>query len=355
MFKKLFATLAIIFATLTATTAHAQYRMIVPQQVGGGTDVWARIIARELEKKLGERVVIENIPGINEVVGFNKFHNELRRDPKVIMVAHGGNAESFLLQNVDYDYRYYAPIGLQNLNIAVGRRLDSNVYDGVRFAAQAGAGPDIMAVTMLVCGPKPNKEAYLACFNQKVKWVTGFKGNERRLAYLRGELNASRETPAAYIKYLETNPASTLWFTHGIFDINTGRTLNDPNFSAFNFAEVYKRKWGVYPSGELYEAYVLVRSYRDVLQKSLWVDKNNPNRAKLVRALRAMIADPVSMKEIREDSGNYAWVVGDDVQRAMLSLRKLTKREPYNDLVWWYDNAIKSDARVKPHLIYTGK
>ena len=105
--KKLFALLALTFFT---TTAFADYRMIVPQQPGGGTDVWARIVAKELEKKLGEKIIIENIPGINDTPGFNKFHNELRKDPKVIMVAHGGNAESYLTQKVDYDYHQYCYI-----------------------------------------------------------------------------------------------------------------------------------------------------------------------------------------------------------------------------------------------------
>lgn len=355
MFKKLIAIAAMVLATFTTAPAFAQYRMIVPQQVGGGTDVWARIVAKELEKKLGEKIIIENIPGINDIPGFNKFHNELRRDPKVIMVAHGGNAESFLLHKVDYNYAYYSPIGLQNLNIVVGRRIDSDPYSKVKFAAGSGMNPDLMAITMLVCGPKPNMQAYLACYNDKIVYVPGMKGNERRLAYMRGELNVTRETPAAYMKHPEKMAENIVWFTHGIFDYNTGRVLNDPNYTGFNFQEVYKRKWGVYPSGELYDAYLLVRSYRDVLQKSLWVGKNNPNRTKLVNALRAMTRDPVSMAEIREDSGNYGWVIGDDVYKSMIGLRRLTRQEPLKDLVWWTENAFKQDAYFKQELVFKGK
>jgi tripartite-type tricarboxylate transporter receptor subunit TctC len=43
-------------------TAHADYRFIVPQEPGNGTDIWARIVAREMEKKLGEKIIVENIP-----------------------------------------------------------------------------------------------------------------------------------------------------------------------------------------------------------------------------------------------------------------------------------------------------
>jgi len=64
--KKLLALLALTFFT---GSAFAEYRMIVPQQPGGGTDVWARIVAKELEKKLGEKIIIENIPGIEDIPG----------------------------------------------------------------------------------------------------------------------------------------------------------------------------------------------------------------------------------------------------------------------------------------------
>lgn len=52
MLKKL-----LISATLSvgvATSAMADYTMIVPQKPGGGTSVWAEIVAGELEPFLGE-------------------------------------------------------------------------------------------------------------------------------------------------------------------------------------------------------------------------------------------------------------------------------------------------------------
>ncbi len=86
--------------------------------------MWTRLIASELEKKLGEKILIKNIPGINDMPGFNKFHNELQHNDKTVMVAHGGNAESFLVQDVDYNYFKYDPIALQNLTIMVGKRFN---------------------------------------------------------------------------------------------------------------------------------------------------------------------------------------------------------------------------------------
>lgn len=344
--------LAILLATLVSTQVFADYRMIVPQQPGGGTDVWARIVAKELEKKLGEKIVIENIPGINDTPGFNKFHNELRKDPKVIMVAHGGNAETYLTQKVDYDYHQYSLIGLQNLTIIVGKRNDQNVEKELRFAAGSGQNPDAMALTMLQCGPQPNLQAYLNCYNKRIIYVPGMGGGVRRLAYMNGELNVTRETTAAYLKNVKPLKQNDDWFTHGVLDLDTGRVLTDRNFPSILFSDVYARRWGNVPSGDFYEAYLLVKNYRDVLQKSLWVDKNNPNKAKLEAALRAMVTDTESLTAIEKDTGKYEWIIGEqEGVKVLNTLQSMTTEKNLKNLVWWIDNAFNQKVVYKPELI----
>ena len=66
---------------VVSTAALAEYRFIIPQEPGNGTSVWGAIVARELEKKLGEKIILEHIPGANDIPGFNKFRAELRKDP----------------------------------------------------------------------------------------------------------------------------------------------------------------------------------------------------------------------------------------------------------------------------------
>lgn len=331
-------------------TAHADYRMIVPQSVGGGTDVWARIVAKELEKHLGEKIIVENIPGFNDIPGFNKFHNELQKDPKTIMVAHGGNAESYLINEVDYNYHEYTPIGLQNLSIIVGHRTDTDPYSKVNFSAGSGMNPDVMAITMLVCGPNKNMQEYLNCYNEKINYVAGMKGNERRLAYRRGELNVTRETTAAYYKHAMPVPENITWFSHGVLNLKDGKVIDDPNFPGQTFQQVFKKKWGVDPKGEFYDSYLLVKSYRDVLQKSLWVGKNNPNAQSLIDALNRMITDQTSIAEIEKDSGKYSWIISTDVTKALASLENQTTKKSLKNLVWWTNQAFKQEAIYKDHL-----
>ena len=61
----------------------------------------------------------------------------------------------------------------------------------------------------------------------------------------------------------------------------------------------------------MYDAYKLVKSFRDGLQKALWVNKGNPNKAKLIEAMVQMADDPDAMAAIAKKVGNYDWVIGD--------------------------------------------
>lgn len=354
MLKKLLATLAMLAVT---TAAQAEFRFIVPQEPGGGTSVWATIIARHLERHLGEKIVIQHIPGARDIPGFNEFHNRLRKDPKVIMVSHGGNAESFLGEDVDYNYRDYTPIGGMNLSIVTAYRSDFDPRGAgrIRFAAGSGNNPDIMAFTLLLCGELPTLAAYKKCYDERMTYVKGMKAPERRLAFLRGELNATRETTAAFIKHVQPlidKKEVTLWFSHGVLDLRTGRVVADPNYpSAGSFQQVYRARWGREPRGPLYDSYLLVKQYRDVLQKALWVDRGNPNTERLRTALRAMLADAEAQAEIERDSGRYAWMVGDELARAVDILQTHVTEQALRDFVWWQREALGVEAIYKPQLV----
>lgn len=353
MFKKLLLSLMLV-----SGTALADYRFIVPQEPGAGTSVWASIIARHLEPYLGEKIVIQHIPGARDIPGFNKFHNELRRDPKVIMVSHGGNAESFLGERVDYNYYQYEPIGGMNLSIVTAHRKELDPYapgSKIKFAAGSGNNPDIMAFTLLVCGELPTMEAYKKCYNERMTYVKGMKAGERRLAFMRGELNATRETTAAFIKHVDpliNKGEVKLWFSHGVLDLATGRIKSDINYPEVGSLEqVYKRKWGKAPRGPLWESYVLVKQYRDVLQKALWMDKNNPNALRVKGALVAMINDPKARAEIERDSGRYEWMIGSELTQAVDKLQSLTTERALKNFVWWQREALGVEAVYKPELV----
>ena len=334
MIKRLLSVTMIL--GMFAMPVFADYQLVVPQRPGGGTDTWARIIALELEKTLGERIIVVNFPGREDIPGFNKFHNEFRFDNKTIMVSNGGNAESFLLAPVDYNYSDYNLIALSNLTINVGKRSDQNVEEKVKFAAGSGQNPDSMAITMMVCGPQgeDTMQAYEQCFREKIIYVPGMGGGVRRKAYMGGELNVTRESPATYRKI--NLAENELWFHHGVLDLDSGNIVDDKNDLGYLFVDVYEQRWGVKPSGTFFDAYVLLKNYRDVLQKALWVNKGNPNQAKLEQAVRDMIADPEINKILIEQSGDYEWIIGEaDGTKVLDILRSQTTEQNLRNLVWW--------------------
>lgn len=332
---------------VTVSSAAAEYKLIVPQKVGGGTSVWASIVAKELEKYLDEPVVLKHLPSARDIGGFNEFHNELQYDDKAIMVSHGGNGVSFLQEQVDYNYADYDSVGLMNLNIIVGKRVGDNLQK-VRFAAGSGMVPEAFAIAMLLCG-QLDYELYVKCFDHRVVWVSGMSGGERRLAFKRGELNATRENPAAYKKHVEKDEKAEIWFHHGILE--SGVHQYDPNYPDHQFEILFMRAWGEYPHGHFYDAYKLVKSFRDGMQKALWVRKGNPNRDKLVEALRQVATNRDSVAVIEAKVGKYQWLIGNDGNAHRDYLMTLINKDSLHTLVNFNKEALGLDSIYKENLV----
>lgn len=315
--------LRIITALMLMTSvAVADYNLIVPQKPSGGTSVWAQIVVQEWERHLGEKINLIYKPGARDQLAPNEFQNKLRFDDKTILVSHGGNGISYLMEPVDYNYLDWENIGQMNLNIIVGTRKDADTRKGpIQFAAGSGMTPEIMAITMLLGGPGAD---YNKVFKENIVWVKGMSSSERRLAFRRGDLNGTRENPAAYKKHVEPLVKSGIaytWFHHGLLNVNTGKHERDLNFSAPTFEELYKKTWGQEPKGDFYDAYRLVKSWRDALQKAFWVNKGNPNKEKLIVALRKMLNDPRSIAAIEKNVGKYKWRVGAEGDAAVRKLK----------------------------------
>jgi len=337
-----------IVVAMFATVAHADYTMIVPQKPGGGTSVWAEIVAKELSKYLDEPVNITHIPGARDIPGFNAWHNEMRNDDKVIMVSHGGNGVAFLQEEVDYNYGEYESVGLMNLNIIAGRRIGEDM-NSPSFAAGSGQTPEAYAMTMLICGPQMSMDAYVKCFKKNVQWVKGMSGSERRLAFRRGELTGTRENPAAYKKHVAPDDNAEIWFHHGILQAD-GTHADDPNYPGFQFEKLYEQRWGVAPSGEFYDAYKLVKSFRDGMQKALWVNKGNPNAEKLQAALTEMSLNAQSRAIIEKKVGKYEWKIGAEGNAHRDTLMSFVTVSALEDLVYFNTNALGLASVFKMEL-----
>ena len=346
--QKIAIGLCLVFTTPAMATGSSEHEdkvvLVVPQKVGGGTSVWASIVAKELEKYLGQEVILDHHPSARDIGGFNEFHNGYQYLDNHIMVSHGGNGVSFLTEEVDYNYADYDSIGLMNLNIIVAKRKDFEMP--VKFSAGSGQTPEAFAIAMLMCG---NIDDYVSCFKDNVKWVAGMSGGERRLAFRRGELNATRENPAAYKKHVESDENAEIWFHHGI--LVDGVHVDDPNYIDYRFEDLFYQKWGEYPTGNFYDAYKLVKSFRDGMQKALWVRKGNPNRDRFIEALNKVASNPESIAAIQKKVGDYDWYTGGWGNEHRDTLMTFITPEALKTLVEFNRQALGLDAVYKESLL----
>jgi hypothetical protein len=334
------------------TSAMAEVTMVVPQKPGQGTTVWADIVKKELEKHLGEKITLRLIPGARDIPGINAWHNELRFDENTIVVTHGGNGVSFLQEQVDYNYAEYDSVGLMNLNIIAGKRIGDDMSKP-RFPAGSGMVPEAFAMTLMLCGPDKSVDEYIACFKENVVWVKGMSGSERRLALKRGVLNGTRENPATYQKHVEPDANAELWFHHGLLDPTTGNHVDDTNYPAgYQVEQIFEARWGVAPSGEFYDAYKLVKSFRDGLQKAIWVNKGNEKlRKRMISAMYAMKNDADSMAAIEAKNGKYEWFIGDDGDQMRDTLMTFVTEDALKNLVKFNKEALGLKSIYKADLV----
>lgn len=344
--------IAMALSTCIAVSALAEtFTFVVPQKPGSGTTVWTEIVLKELARFMpGHTLKLRNFPGARDIPAVNAFQNELRFDDTIIMVSHGGNGVSFLQENVDYNYADWESIGMMNLNIIVGKRLDADL-DNIVFASNPGRVPDAMALALLLCGKLDSIAEYTTCFKSKVTFVPGFsKGGDRRLAFKRGELTVDRENPAAYKKHIAPNEEAEVWFHHGILQAD-GSHADDVNYPGLQMEILYEQKWGEAPSGPMYDAYVLVKSFRDAMQKAFWVNAGNPNAELLQKALLEMSKDPQAIAAIQKKVGKYEWVIGKEGNARRDTLMSFVTEDALRDLVEFSNEALNIAAIYKESIL----
>jgi len=348
--KKILMVLVLSLGIATSALAET-FTFVVPQKPGSGTTVWTEIVLKELARFMPEHTLkLRNFPGARDIPAVNAFQNELRFDDTIVMVSHGGNGVSFLQEQVDYNYADWESIGMMNLNIIVGKRLDADL-DNIIFASNPGRVPDAMALALLLCGKLDSIDAYSTCFKSKVTFVPGFKkGGDRRLAFKRGELTVDRENPAAYKKHIAPNEEAEVWFHHGILQAD-GSHADDPNYPGLQMEILYEQKWGEAPSGPMYDAYVLVKSFRDAMQKAFWVNAGNPNAELLQKALLEMSKDEQAIKAIQKKVGKYEWVIGAEGNARRDTLMTFVTEDALRDLVEFSNEALNIAAVYKESIL----
>lgn len=182
-------------ALAVAGTAHAAefYKgktitYIVATSPGGGYDTYARLIAKHLEKHLGAKVLVKNVPGAGHIVGTNTLA-AAKPDGLTIGTFNTGLIYAQILgrEGVQFDLRAFEWIGKAAADpraLVLGTESGLKTYDDlaavskpVKFAT-SGVGSASYTDTQLI----------RSALDLKIEVVPGFNGNEGELAMLRGEI-----------------------------------------------------------------------------------------------------------------------------------------------------------------------
>lgn len=314
---------AIIALFLTVSTAMADYRLVVPSPKGTGTAIWGDVVAAELEKYLGERVIVENIKGGKGNVGLETFNTKYKDDPKTILLAHGGNANAWLIENVNWSFKDWEPVLIQPYNItttvAAGWAWEN---ERLNLADCSGCVPETLAWTMLKGW-------------DNINFIRKMSAGEAQQAWLRGDFKYIREPASRHIKntvpLVEEGKAVRL-FNHGMFTPQKG-FVQDYNWPDTPTAvDLYKKRFGKDPVGPVYEAYILSAVWRDGLQKGLFMHPG-ANTAEVIDAFERMMANDESRSYLVSKLGDYPMYFGEESNIIMDSLYNYVTKERLTYLI----------------------
>ena len=316
---------------MMAGTAMADYRLVVPSPKGTGTAIWADVVAAELEKYLGERIIVENIKGGKGNVGLETFATKYKDDPKTILLAHGGNANAWLIEDVKWSFKDWEPVLIQPYNItttvASGWDWKNEKLD---LADCSGCVPETLAWTMLKGW-------------ENINFIRKMSAGDAKTAWLRGDFKYIREPASRHIKntagMVDEGKALRL-FNHGMFTPENG-FVQDYNWPDTPTAvDLYTKEFGKAPAGSVYEAYILAAVWRDGLQKGLFMHPG-ANSAEVIDAFERMMANKESREYLISKLGDYPMYFGDDSAVIMDSLYSYVTKERLQTLVDFAKNKME--------------
>jgi tripartite-type tricarboxylate transporter receptor subunit TctC len=284
---------------------------VIPFEVGGGSDVWARFNAPLLSRHLpGEPTVqVMNAPGGGSITGTNQFANRARPDGRTILGTSGSTQFPYLLGDprVRYDYADWkvvmaAPTGgvaYTNPDFGVTSAEDLDKLEGQRLVYGSQGATSLDLVPLLA----------FDLLGLEVQAVFGMQGRgEGRLAFERGEATIDYQTSSAYITNVQPlvdAGRATPLFSWGVLG-EDGNIVRDPSFPDLpHFAEFYEAAKGEPPSGPGWDAWKAFFAAGFAAQKLIVLPEDTPDD--VVEAYREAVRQ---MKDDPEYQTNKETVLG---------------------------------------------
>ena len=332
MNKFLIITLSIL---LFSNKAFSDYTLIIPSPKGTGTSIWGDVVSKELSRYLKEKINVINIKGGKGNLGLETFKEKYKNDPKAILLAHGGNATQWLINDVKWSFKDWDSILIQPYNITTTIKKGFNWRDQkLNLADCSGCVPETLAWAMLKGWGNIN-------------FIRKMSAGEAKTAWLRGDFKYIREPASRHIKntlpLIKEGKAVRL-FNHGIFTKNGFiQDYNWPNTpTAVN---LYEKTYGKKPEGDIYEAYILAAAWRDGLQKGLFMHKNSNSKI-VINAFQKMLNSKDSKKILINKLGDYPMFVGKESNTIMNALYGYVTPERLKTLIKFSKEKMKWSTAI---------
>ncbi len=146
-------------AVAVATQASAQdyptkpIRLVVPLAAGGGSDVFARLLAPGLEKQLGQPIVVVNAPGAGTAIGSRQVLNA-EPDGYTVLLNHVALHSLFALGKADFNFKDFAVVaGTTAVPNMIVSRPDLGYEDLPSLFAAARENPDSIKAGVNIGAP----------------------------------------------------------------------------------------------------------------------------------------------------------------------------------------------------------
>jgi tripartite-type tricarboxylate transporter receptor subunit TctC len=282
--------------------------ILVPHGAGGGTDVFARLIARHLPKYIPGKptVIVRNMLGGMTLVCANYIYLTAKKDGLSCMGGSGVTAMHNLIKTKGTKFTY------DDMPVALVVPSGDTFYTRPKLCPKP---EDIVKVGRnLVYGNPPVPFATTVDF-MLTKEVLGFQTKkdvlafdsaaDTRRAFIAGELDIMLESSIGYAKgaypLVKKGEVLPLWQS-GVYDPK-GRLVRQGGVIADvpTVEEMYERIYGKSPSGPAWEALSAYILCNRTINKSLLFPPGTEKYAAIVRkAAVKMAKDPAFQKEAKK-------------------------------------------------------
>ena len=293
------------FAMAVATAADKPFyagktiRMIVPFSPGGGTDTYARFVARHWGKFIpgNPRILVQNMPGGGGALTFGYLFSKAGKDGLTLAVASEGIPVRRLLRLPGHTYEFTkmsliaaspsSTTHFASKALGIKELKDLKNLSGKITMGDTQKGSTVATISGLI----------FKLLGLDFRQVYGYSSyGEARLALLKNEVNVTGGDAFNYtlvVEPLEKKGDITILFQSGLLN-SSGQVARHPVMPHLRTVkEGYKELFGKEPSGNTWEAIKGMIAV-NTLGKSFWAPPGVPKAQldDLEDGFRKMVASP---------------------------------------------------------------